>query len=54
MAHDNGCATRDGDLNPHVKVPPVLVMAVWNFDEDSAPDNARVELLQPGDALMNV
>jgi hypothetical protein len=47
-------ATRDRDLDPHVEVPPVVVVPVWDFDENAAPDNAGVELLQPGDALTNV
>jgi hypothetical protein len=54
VAHDNRYATRDRDLDPNVEVPSVVVMPVRNFDEDAAPDDARVELLQPADTLMNV
>ena len=54
VVDDDRYATRDRDLDSHVEVSPIVVMPVRNFDENAAPDNAIVELLQPRDALMNV
>jgi hypothetical protein len=54
VVDDYRYAARNRDLDSHVEVPPIAVMPVWKFDENAAPDNAIVELLQPRDALMNV
>jgi hypothetical protein len=38
----------------YVEVPTVVTMPMRHFDEDPAPDDARIELFQPGDALSDV
>jgi hypothetical protein len=54
VTHHNRRSTRNRQLDANVKMSSVVSMTMSELDEYATPDDAGVELFEPGHTLANV
>jgi len=54
VAHNDGGASWDGQLDANVEVAAVVAVPMGDLNEHAAPDDAGIKVLQPRDAFADV